>query len=49
MKKAKLFGLSAVALLAVGTLAACGNGGTDSTDATGGGSINKSWLLVSYK
>ena len=36
MKKAKLFGLGAVALTAALVLGACGKGGTDSTDSTGG-------------
>ena len=42
MKKAKLFGLGAVALSAGLLLGACGNGGdSDSTDSTGGGSSSK--------
>ena len=40
MKKAKLFGLSAVALSAGLLLGACGSG-SDSTDSTGGNSGSK--------
>lgn len=40
MKKAKLFGLGAIALSAGLLLSACGNGGSDSTDSTGGNSAS---------
>lgn len=38
MKKAKLFGLATVALASIMLLGACGSGGSNSTDSTGGGS-----------
>ncbi|MGM0122916.1 basic membrane protein [Enterococcus sp. AZ194] len=41
MKKAKLFGLGAVALTAALVLGACGKGGTDSTDSSGGSASGK--------
>ncbi|MGM0213417.1 MetQ/NlpA family ABC transporter substrate-binding protein [Enterococcus sp. AZ109] len=44
MKK-KLLGLTAIALITVG-LAACGNGGNETTDSTGGGSSSNDTLVV---
>lgn len=40
MKKAKLFGLGAVALASMLVLGACGGGGGDTTDSSGGGSAS---------